>query len=318
MSEQASEQSSEPSHDRSRRPPIVGPVILIGFGVLALLENFGYLPAGFWQVVWPLWPILLILIGVEIIIGFLRLPWALTMLLALIVVVITVGGVVYIAAQGSLPGSASSGEPQHLEQNLQGATSAAVALNYGAGQLKIAALDAGSSLLMAGEFNDIDGQPNVDVSYTSSGGRGDLALSLPKNQTAWFLTGQGNDWSLQLNRDIPIELTIQAGASTNDIDLSDLKLTRLNLQGGLGTSTVRLPSVGTYAARLASGLSATTVYVPDSVAARISVQSGLSSISVDESRFPKQGDVFVSPNYDSAANRVDLQIQGGLATVVVK
>ncbi len=322
MSEQtpgkSSAQPSGQSYDRRRRPPIVGPVILIGIGVLVLLQNFGYLSQGFWQVVWPLWPILLILVGVEIIIGYLRLPWALSMLLALIIVVVTIGGVVYIATQGSLPGVTSAGEMQGLEQNLQGATSASVALNYGAGQLKVGSLTEGSSLIMSGDFANINGQPDVEVSYAVSGGRGAMALSLPKNQTVWFVTGHGNDWSIQLNRDIPMELDIQAGASTNDIDATELKLTKLNLQGGLGTNSVHLPSTGVYTARLSNGLATTTVYIPEDVAARISVQSGLSSIDVDESRFPKHGDVYLSPNYNSAQNRVELQIQGGLATVVVK
>jgi hypothetical protein len=309
---------SEQSSRRRGRPPIVWPVILIGIGVLVLLQNFGYLQAGFWQIIWPLWPILLILIGVEIIIGYMRLPWPVTMLLALIVVLITIGGVVYLATQGSLPGAVSAGEPQHVEQNLQGATSAAVALNYGAGQLKVGALGTDSSLIMAGDFTSINGREGVDVTYTSSSGRGDLSLSLPQNQTVWFLTGRGNVWNVQLNRDIPFELDIESGASTNDIDATDLKLTRLSLQGGLGTNTVHLPSTGVYTARLASGLATTTVYVPDNVAARITVQSGLSSMTIDESRFPRQGDLYLSPNYDSAANRVDLQIEGGLAAVVVR
>jgi len=41
--------------------------VLIGAGVLLLLSNLGYLPWQSWNVLWRLWPLLLIGVGVLII-----------------------------------------------------------------------------------------------------------------------------------------------------------------------------------------------------------------------------------------------------------
>ena len=58
--------------------------------------------------------------------------------------------------------------------------------------------------------------------------------------------------------------------------------------------------------------------VPDDVAARIQIDSGLSLIDVDRSRFPQEGAYFQSPDYDSAANRIDMVIECGVGRVKVR
>ena len=54
-------------------------------------------------------------------------------------------------------------------------------------------------------------------------------------------------------------------------------------------------------------------------AARIQTAgSGLSELSVDQSRFPRNGDLYESADYANAPNRVDLRIEVGLANVVIR
>jgi hypothetical protein len=43
----------------------------------------------------------------------------------------------------------------------------------------------------------------------------------------------------------------------------------------------------------------------------------LGSSQIDESRFPRSGDGHASPDFASAANRVDLDISGGVGAVRV-
>jgi len=301
------------SAQRQGRVPVLGPVILIGIGVLALLQNFGYLPSNFWQTVWRLWPLIFILIGVEILINQIRMPWLVSFVLALAVIGLTIGGLVYLAWQSPAETPAASEEAERIEQDLQGATSARVSLDFGAGTMKIGATS--GSRLLEGDF-----LPGARVSYSMSGATGWLTLNVWENNTRFFVSPRrGNEWNLLLSNAIPLDLRVSAGASTNDLDLSDLKLTALRVEAGLSTSTIRLPRQGSYyAAHISGGLATTTVYVPEGVAARIRIEGGLSSTNVDESRFPRSGDTWVSSNYDTAANKVDLHITGGLASVTVR
>ena len=52
----------------------MGPLILIFLGAVFLLQNTGYLPANFWLNLWKLWPLVLVLIGIELLLSH-RVPW---------------------------------------------------------------------------------------------------------------------------------------------------------------------------------------------------------------------------------------------------
>ena len=55
--------------EKHRRGSLVGPMILIALGVVFLLNNLGILPWSIWEVILRLWPILLIGIGLDLLLG---------------------------------------------------------------------------------------------------------------------------------------------------------------------------------------------------------------------------------------------------------
>ena len=56
-------------HRRHRRGGWVFGLILIFTGAVLLLNNMGVLPWSVWNFIWPLWPLLLVLIGLRIVFG---------------------------------------------------------------------------------------------------------------------------------------------------------------------------------------------------------------------------------------------------------
>lgn len=54
---------SKPS--RRRIGPILWPMVLIAFGALLLLENLGFLGQSAWSILWKLWPLLFIALGLD-------------------------------------------------------------------------------------------------------------------------------------------------------------------------------------------------------------------------------------------------------------
>jgi len=302
------------SRRRDARTPILGPVILITIGVLALLQNFGQLPASFWPTLWRLWPLLLVLVGVELLLGQARLPSAVSFLLALLIIVVTIAGIVYLA-QNAPQEPGQTGRETSMQTDAQGATSATARLEFGAGDLIVGAT--GGANIMEGEFSELAAR-KVEVNYSASGGRGDLRINIAGEGLPFATGANRNRWSIRLNKTIPLDLRIEAGLSSNDLDLSELKLSGLRVEAGLSSTKLRLPTSGDYEARVSCGMSSTTIVIPEGVAARIRVQSGLSSVTIDEGRFPKSGDIYQSPNYAAAANRVNLTIDGGMASIVVQ
>jgi hypothetical protein len=57
------------------------------------------------------------------------------------------------------------------------------------------------------------------------------------------------------------------------------------------------------------------LFVPEGVAASITIDSGVSSVNVDEGRFPKAGDRYESPDFESAQNKLTLDIDVGAASL---
>lgn len=305
-----------------RNPSLVGPIILVTIGVLALLANAGMLLVNFWQAVLRLWPLLLVLLGIEIIIGGLRLPWAANLLLSLVVVLAAVGIVVYVAQ--SEPGQgigAESGpvQTQHLEQPLQSASNADVTVQFAMGDLTVKALADGSQLISA----DIRRSPNrstVSLDVTPSGGTVAARLRAQSDSGPFYpFSGVSTyRWNVAVSPALPLSLRVNSTFSTNNLDLQRLKISDVRLEGAFSTSEVTLAASGVYGVRVASAFGTLSVIVPQGIAVRVRSRGFLSSVSVDQSRFPRSGDYYISRDYETAANKVDVRVDGAFSTVNVR
>ncbi|HJW88745.1 MAG TPA: hypothetical protein VJ565_04625, partial [Dehalococcoidia bacterium] len=85
------------------------------------------------------------------------------------------------------------------------------------------------------------------------------------------------------------------------------------------TAGLRLPaSAGTTVAEVNAGAARVSISIPQGVAARIKSEAGLGLFIVDTSRFPKVGDIYESPGYATATNRVDLTVKSGVASIDIR
>lgn len=60
------------------------------------------------------------------------------------------------------------------------------------------------------------------------------------------------------------------------------------------------------------------IHVPDGVATRICASGGASDISVDPPRFLRVGDVYQSPDYETAADKVEIKAEIGAGAIRVR
>ncbi|MDP2953768.1 MAG: DUF5668 domain-containing protein, partial [Chloroflexota bacterium] len=145
----------EPQRHTARFP--LGALILITLGVLFLLQNLGVLPWGLWGTLWHFWPVILILIGINILWGQ-HSPW----------LMLAVTGVVLLGVIGAavwIQGSQSTAVTTPFSQPLQGVERAEVEIGFGAGELVVTGLPAASSNLVEGK-----GYPEVTQDFRLQGG----------------------------------------------------------------------------------------------------------------------------------------------------
>jgi len=279
-------------------------VILVGVATLVTtalegVHGFG----GVWAFTWP---VVVILIGIGLLAattGYLgqgAIDWLATWWpLGLVVLGIwfVIGALVPV------------GRPalESLVVPLDGATAANVRLRFGAGHVTARRADPGN--LVDGSFEG--GVIRKDFGPGRIELRQDTAYGVP-----WF--DRRSDWQIGLTGEVPLDLRLDTGASAAELDLLDVQARSIELHTGASQTRMRLPrAAGRTTVRADTGAASLVIEVPDGVAARIRMRIGLGSSQIDERRFPRSTDGYESLDYGSAANRVDIDLTGGVGSVRV-
>ena len=311
-----------------RHAHLVGPVVLITVGVLLLMTNVGALPAGVWGAVWQLWPVVIILLGLEqLLLG--RASWlrALVVILVLLVVVSVVASIP-VGVDRS-PGDRAPIVGMSFSQPLLDAQRADVHVNHGAGPLSIGS-GAPEGTLAEGSLSSST-ERSLARTYLVQDGVGVLTLSLQGQEQWVWRPGQSSatdDLSLRLNREIPIRrLEINTGAAETNLDLRALRGDSLDLNTGASRTHLWMPEHGQVSATIDAGAASIIVEIPREMAARIRVDGGLTGVEVDPRFVTVRSDgipglagqrEYQTADYDTAEHRVDLRISAGAASTEIK
>lgn len=87
--------ASRKNTDKASGFPVFAGLLIVA-GLMLLLRNFNVLPADLWRTLWRFWPVILLIIGVNI---FLRgRPW-LAGFIILLLMLGTIGAAIWIAGQ---------------------------------------------------------------------------------------------------------------------------------------------------------------------------------------------------------------------------
>lgn len=133
-----------------------------------------------------------------------------------------------------------------------------------------------------------------------------------------WIGGRGLSWDFGLSKEIPLKLVFETGGAETHLDLTDLQVKDLVLKTGASSTEIKLPSkAGTTSVKLEAGAASVAIRIPEGVAARVEAEAGLASISVDQERFPKQGGIYQSEDFETAPNKVDIRIETGLASIEI-
>jgi hypothetical protein len=96
-------------------------------------------------------------------------------------------------------------------------------------------------------------------------------------------------------------------------------VTKLAIKTGASSTKLTLPANAGYtSATIESGAASVDVQLPEGVAARIRSRGGLSTLDMDRQKFIRSGDAFQSSDYETALNKVDLDIQMGVGSVSIR
>lgn len=203
---------------------------------------------------------------------------------------------------------------EHANVPLEGATRAELRLSHGAGRLLVSA-GAGATHLAEGDFGG-----GLELRTRRQGDLLEARLSsTATGWTPWEWGPRSREWNLRLNREIPLSIKLETGASESILDLSELLVTELDLGSGASSTELTLPARAGYTrAKISGGAASFKVRVPPGVGASIRYSGGLASLDVDTQRFPRTGDRYQSADFAIAENKVELHFEVGAASVEVR
>ncbi len=323
------------------------PIILIGVGVFWLLGNLGVLPENYLWMLSRLWPLALIVIGLDIIIGR-RSPVIGALIglgaVALVLVLVFAG-----PSLGLVPPEVEL-ITERFTESIGSATSARVNLDLDIGKTTLAALTDPNTLIDAeithfGEVNfDVRGdkQKTISISHRAS----------QINIGNWFLTTDTDRnriwWDIRLSPEIPLTLNINGSIGETIIDLSELQIEDLEVDGDVGDFQITLPAmekaydvdinggVGAFEVILERGAAVNmridgdvgefVIDVPADAAVRIDAEIDIGNVNIPSSFVRLSGGndvigesgIWETPGFDEAEVKIVIVFNGGVGDLTVR
>lgn len=298
-------------NERTHRRSIIGPLLLIGIGLLFLLNNLGLLNWSVWDVIFRLWPVFLIAAGLDLVIGRSSV-WGSLVAIVVIIAVVALG-VSYVQGSGPL----AAGARESLSYPIGVAKRAEIHLSPAVGVVRLTSFGSTTELMAGSTW--VGGGMQVVKDFSAQGENAVLNIHA-EGAGVFFPTfgppGQAT-WDLQLSPALPADLTIDLGAGQSIVDLRGTKVYDLRISQGIGQTVVYLPRNGVVKANLSSAIGEMVVVIPPGVAARIHTGTAIVARNIPGS-FIRDGDNYTSPDYAGATDKVDLGLSLAIGSVSVR
>ncbi|PWG78127.1 LiaI-LiaF-like domain-containing protein [Pararcticibacter amylolyticus] len=303
---------------------IIWGLVLVFVGGILLLENFDVINFQ-WIVVWRFWPLILILIGANMLFSRGDSKTG-----ELVSVFLTIAALGFIGWQGATRESddqaqwffhndrdkgRTSRESKYQVYSEPYAAGAGIAtLNVSGGATAYELRDTTSDLFSARVNSSIGSYSLKKTSRDSS-----ETLDFKMTEGSWTLgEDTPNRAIISLNTRPVWDINVETGAGKANFDFTAFKIKKLTFKGGATKLDMKLgePSAETYV-KIETGVSKIHIAIPSGAACRINTDSGLSSNKF--AGFEKQSDgSYITSNFNSASRKIIIDFEGGLSKFVVE
>lgn len=283
-------------------------VLILLIGVLLLLNNLGVFGWGLWLNLVSLWPLLIISLGLRLI--FRKGPLAALSPLVLVIMVVLA---IVMPTGYYRGGQEDSTFRQALDPSV---TEALLVVGSGATDLRVSGSNPGAGDLVFVSERWV-GRPTVwthtrqGTKATVRGSRtfaGAVAFSFSMREVV-------NRTSIVLNESIPWSVEVNCGASSINLDLSAIEVQRLDIGSGASKIDVLLGDRALFTdVDIRAGFVSVDLTIPLGVGVKVEERSALSGDNLGSLGFRRQGDVWLSPDYDGASRFVHVRMEGGFSS----
>lgn len=289
----------------------LAPFVLILLGVVFLLNNFGVLPWEIWQNIWKFWPVLLILFGVEILVGrnssykTLLFLGALIFFLPIVLVI------------NPLTGNPLANSELTFDKPLGNLTKVEVVTEMPSNNIKITALEGGSDKVLSSKVKYSKLLPEPELSEEKRFGEAKYTFKQPEKYVP-FAGNIGNSVDLKLSRLIPIFLSLKANAGVFDINLENLSVSQLEIETGTSKVSINFSKTASTKVFIKSAASQIVLTIPTEVQTQIKLDSVVENTKIDQNRFRKENGTYTTANFQTVTQKLQIEIIGSASSVEVR
>jgi len=195
------------------------------------------------------------------------------------------------------------------------ASSLRAEINMAGGSLEIGG---GSSQAMDATFTYDDGewQAPQAIYVVDENGCGELIVKSEGGPKHGMMIAR-NDWRLQLNDKLPLDLDVRFGAGQADVKLDALKLTAFKVTSGVGALMLDLNGEWTQSARghVQGGIGSVRIRLPQSVGVRVETTV---IGKVQARNLMRDGDAYVNAVYGQSPVTLDLRVESGMGQIILE
>lgn len=280
-------------------------ILIILIGITVLLMNFDILSLDMFWGISKLWPLIFIVIGLSIL--FKSIKYISTILwLVFIGLVIAYSFINLEDKSWSIGGDVSHSSYQ----------SQVASFEEGHLKLKIntgeASIDVGQAGQVLYSIPDDYVKP-VEINESEAG----LFLAFEEEGKNSLSFSKNNKFDITLPDQGQWYLDIDTGVGAAKIDLEGLTTSGMLLDVGLGECHVTLDESARGLYKVDSGIGEVVFNLPEGLGVKVIVDKGIGSVKVPDT-YDKRSGSYVSSNYETAENTIEIEVELGIGSFKIK
>jgi hypothetical protein len=288
------------------------PAALILIGVFALLINSGAISVDRLYRLVDLWPLILVVIGLELIARRAFQGATAQLAGALIVIVAAAGAVAYVAVGPALPGG---NQTLDKSDTVGEVTQVTLHLNSGAANTTVTGNGSLGNDLYRAHITYSGQTPNVTL--VSSNGIGDLSIS--QSNSFGFFQSRRFTLDIQLNPQVQWNFDFNSAASTDTFKLANVVVGSMQLNAAASHEDITLgPPKGQVSIAMDGAALSVHIHRPSGTATSVQVSGAAVNLTADGHQIHGLGSAsWQSDGFDAATDSYTIQVNGAASTVTV-
>lgn len=286
---------------------LISGIILIALGIFFFLANLGYIDFTVLFSIFDLWPLIFVVIGINLLFNKKRIITLITWIIFLIILI----------AYGMF---FSGGNIRKNKAEFNTSFTKLAETSYGELDLDIGAANVNIGLEEKDLLRVNSRGIELDYSHTYNSNKEITSFNFENTgHNIMFLSNNSSNYNFNLNENVIWDLDLELGAISGTLNLEDIPIKSIDLDIGAGNLDIILGNKYKKSnIKIDGGVSKLSLVVPKDVGIKIKLDSGLSKINIDHLDLIKLGDHYISSNYEEKDIKLDFDISMGVGKIDFK